>query len=267
MGKEKIFWADGDNPKMIAAFEMAQKTFKYFWREYTWESRRLIPALNAAYVKVACKQIVGDDNPIVEHMWINEVYFDGNHVKGVLVNNPKALTNYKIGDVIKVPLAQISDWMFCITEQNSKGLFAKVFSSKQKPKTYGGFTIQAMRSDMTDEQRRSHDKAWGFDFGDYNDILIVHGQKEYPENLVEHPMSKNMKEKFVAFLNANPSEMYVVDDQRMTFLHKETVAGNLSSVEVLLSLGVDKSMKSATGETALDYANRLGWDHIAQVLI
>ena len=31
-----------ESPEMISAFNKAQETFKYFWRELSWEYRRII---------------------------------------------------------------------------------------------------------------------------------------------------------------------------------------------------------------------------------
>lgn len=267
MSEKEIFWADGDNPKMIDAFKNSQNTFKYFWRELSWEYRRIIPALNLACVKVAFSQEVeGRARPLVEHMWINEVSFDGNNVSGVLINNPNELTNVSNGDFVSIPLAQISDWLFAITESKPKGGLSKVFSSASKPRAYGGFTIQVMRSEMTTKERKEHDSAWGLDFGDYNEVLVVNEQKENPENLIEHPMSKNMREKLLDFLKDNPEEITNTDDDGLTLLHKETIAGNLTSVEVLLSLGASKDVKTNRGETPLDFAKKLNWEHIICVL-
>jgi Uncharacterized protein conserved in bacteria (DUF2314) len=39
MAEKEIFFANGDTPKMIAAFKSAQDTFKYFWRELSWVSK------------------------------------------------------------------------------------------------------------------------------------------------------------------------------------------------------------------------------------
>jgi len=257
MANSEVFWADGANPKMVEASKSAQQTFKYFWREQSWEYRRIVPALTFACVKIAFTQETEDSaNPIVEHMWINEVDFDGNHVMGVLVNDPHELTNVSNGDSIKVPLNQISDWLFaCYSQEESSN-----------PKTYGGFTIQAMRSEMTDPERTEHDNAWGLDFGDYNEILLVYEQKENPENLIEHPMSKNMREKLMDFLKEYPDEISSVDENGLTLLHRETIAGNRAIVEVLLSVGADKNAKTNHGETALDLARKVHWEHIIPML-
>ncbi|MEZ0131787.1 YegJ family protein, partial [Flavobacterium sp. LBUM151] len=82
-----------------------------------------------------------EDETIVEHMWINDINFDGEKIYGILVNDPDELTNVQNGDEVEIPINQISDWLFA-----SQG------------KTYGGFTIQAMRSEMSETERAEHDE-------------------------------------------------------------------------------------------------------------
>ncbi|MFB6366318.1 DUF2314 domain-containing protein [Paenibacillus elgii] len=244
-----IFFAE-ESPKMLEAYKKAQETFKYFWRELSWEYRRIIPALDVACVKVRFSQIMEDnDTPTVEHMWVNEIDFDGENIKGILINEPNLLTNIKVEDTVIVPLSQISDWLFT-----------------QGGITFGGFTIQAARSEMSDNERKEHDEAWGLDFGDYNDIWVVTNQQKYPENLEEHPMSKNMREKLIEFLQQNPGELTSKDDLGNTLLHRESIAGNRTSVEVLLQLGVAKNAKNKNKKTALDYAKQLNWENIIPIL-
>ncbi|MDJ1497954.1 DUF2314 domain-containing protein [Cytophagaceae bacterium DM2B3-1] len=249
MIENNIIYASGNDPEMIKAFEKAQQTFKYFWRELNWEFRRIVPALDLACVKIAFMQEVSREEPIVEYMWINDIGFDGDTVTGTLINDPDLLTNVKNGDFIDVPLGQVSDWLFA-----SNG------------KTYGGFTIQLMRSRMLPEELKEHDEAWGLDFGDYNDIEVVSGQKGHPENLVEHPMSVNMKDKLIDFLKQYPQEISHKDESGYTLLHRETVAGNRTSVEVLLQSGADVHTRTHSGKTALDFARQLEWEHLIPLL-
>ena len=246
----KTFYASGENPKMLAAFKQAQNTFKYFWRELSCKYRRIVPALEVACVKVAfMQQRDHSQDPIVEHMWINEVEFNGETVTGVLMNEPNELTNVKNGDFVEILVGQISDSLFAT-----------------QGKTYGGFTIQAMRSEMSNEDREDHDHAWGFDFGDCNDILLVYEHHENPENLIEHPMSKNMKASLIDFVKQNPEELTAKDDSGNTFLHRETIAGNKTSIEVLKQANVSLNEKNNHGKTALDYAREINWEHIIPVL-
>jgi uncharacterized protein YegJ (DUF2314 family) len=250
MDDKKIFYSKTDDPKMIQAYQEAQDNFKYFWRELSWEYRRIVPALDTACVKVAFSQDseTGDD-PLVEHMWINEIEFNGHHVSGVLLNEPNELTNVEEGDAVKIPLAQLSDWLFATRD-----------------KTYGGYTIQVLRSGMSDAERKEHDEAWGIDFGDFNKILVAYQQEEHPENLIEHPMSVNMKESLIEFLKTNPNELSFKDRLGYTLLHKETIAGNKTSVEVLLEAGADSNARTIDNLTALDFAIKLKWDHIIPLL-
>ncbi|MFP3831871.1 DUF2314 domain-containing protein [Chryseobacterium sp. SIMBA_028] len=269
MEDNPIFFADGNDPEMTKAFKKAQETFKYFWREQSWEYKRIIPGLNVSCVKAAFSEKNEAGETIVEHMWINDINFDGDTVKGYLINEPNDLKSVEVGGYFEIPLTDISDWLFAITPsvQKPKGLSKLFFSSTEPlPKTYGGFSIQKMRSDMSDAERKEHDNAWQMDFGDFNDILIVNKQKEEPENLIEHPMSKNMREKFVEFLQQNPDDIQYIDEDGLSLLHKETIAGNLTILKVLLESGADKNIQSKAGKTALDYAKQLNWEHIIPVL-
>jgi ankyrin repeat protein len=123
-----------------------------------------------------------------------------------------------------------------------------------------------MRADMSDADRAAHDEAWGLNFGDFNDIEIARDQKQHPENLIEHPMSKNMRDKLIDFLKQHPGEITQPDDAGYTLLHREAIAGNLTSIEALLAAGADKNQKTRNGKTALDFARQLDWPHIVAAL-
>jgi len=250
MSQDKNIIFTEQNQKMKAAYLKAQETFNYFWREIYWEAKRVVPAHDLALVKIPFLQKVeGREQPLVEHMWISEIAFDGEHITGVLMNSPNLLTNVAEGDTVNRKVSEISDWMLAIDR-----------------KTYGGYTIQVLRSDMTEEARKQHDEAWGLDFGDFNNILVAYQQEEHEENLIEHPMSKVMEQPARDYFEANLDVVKAADENGVTRLHTETIAGNKIAVEILLELGADKNTKSNTGKTALDYATALNWEHIIPVL-
>jgi len=250
MSQDKNIIFTEQNQKMKAAYLKAQETFNYFWREIYWEAKRVVPAHDLALVKIPFLQKVeGREQPLVEHMWISEIAFDGEHITGVLMNSPNLLTNVAEGDTVNRKVSEISDWMLAIDR-----------------KTYGGYTIQVLRSDMTEEARKQHDEAWGLDFGDFNNILVAYQQEEHEENLIEHPMSKVMEQPARDYFEANLDVVKAADENGVTRLHTETIAGNKIAVEILLELGADKNAKSNTGKTALDYATALNWEHIIPVL-
>jgi len=114
----KVFMSDGDDPEMDGASAKARATFRYFWRELAWENRRIIPALQLACVKAPFQDVhVSNrpkDKPQVEHMWLNEVNFDGEFVDGFLLNSPNWLKSINAGDPVRLPLAEVADWMYVI---------------------------------------------------------------------------------------------------------------------------------------------------------
>lgn len=232
-----------ETPQMEEAFKKAQENFKYFWRELSWEYRRIVPALGFCCVKVAFHQ----EGVVPEFMWLTHIDFDGFTVKGELINDPNELTNIKAGDVVEIPLEEICDWMF--TSNNE---------------VMGGFTVQVMRSEMDKKARKAHDKAWGLKFTD--EVLLVSGQKKHPENLIEHPMSINMKDKMKEMLTQYPEELTRTDEVGYTLLHKEVIAGNKTCVEALLAMGADVNAKTNNGYTALDFAEKFKWTHILSLL-
>jgi ankyrin repeat protein len=49
-------------------------------------------------------------------------------------------------------------------------------------------------------------------------------------------------------------------------LHKETIAGNKTSVELLLQFNADRHSQTNSGKTALDFARQIGWTHLIPLL-
>ena len=243
-----IYFVSSDEDYMQRAFEQARESFKYFWRELYWERRRIAPMLDYAMVKICFLDVINGED-VGEHMWVNDVEFDGETIYGTLVNEPDSVQNVKVGDQISAKFTDMSDWLFAIDGR-----------------AYGGFSVQAMRSRMQKDELAEHDAAWGLDFGDYNDILVVFEQKEHPENLIEHPMSKNMRGQVEQYIKAHPSMVADTDELGFTQLHHEALAGNLTIVNLLLENGANKNARTKSGKTAAELAKQIGWSEIAKVL-
>lgn len=268
MSDNKILMFSGESLAMQEAAKQARDTFKYFWRELSWEYRRIIPGLDLAAVKVAFSTNADSDGPEVEHMWVNEVRFDGDTVSGVLLNTPQWCDNIAAGDPVSVPLADIGDWLYAV-----------------EGKVYGGYSIDVMRQDMSESEREEHDQIWGLDFGKPGEVFIVpplpqekqgflsglFGKKEAlavvnTEDLPEHPMSENMVEKMDQGLQDEPSYTRSVDEDGWTMLQRDALAGNLAPVTLLLKHGADPSAVNPKGESALDLARKMGWPRIVAYL-
>jgi uncharacterized protein len=263
-----VFGFDNTDPEMQRAYERARGTFRYFWREIAWDRRRLIPTLDLACVKAP----FSDSQPSgggptsggrfeVEHMWISDVNFDGRRVSGVLLNSPNSLLTIQEGDAVSMPLAEISDWMYTMQDD-----------------VYGGFTIDLMRSRMGRSERAQHDAAWGLQFGTPGEVRLVPDQKpeggflkklfsggasEPPE---EHPMSATMAAKLRDQISRDPGLLTAAGEQGWTLLHQEALAGNYSTVKVLLEAGADRDVRTQEGLTPLQLAHSLGWERVAGLL-
>lgn len=67
--RSPVFYAQSEDQEMDQAVVRAVASFKYLWRELTWEYRRIVPALELSAIKAAFKDSE-DGLDAVEHMWL-----------------------------------------------------------------------------------------------------------------------------------------------------------------------------------------------------
>lgn len=273
-----IYTVEPNDPAMENAAKLARQTFRYFYRELAWENRRIVPGLEVCAVKVAFEdpeemrtRKAGELER--EYMWVMEVDFDGKVVEGTLQNDPHSLKSVKAGDRVKFQGKQLVDWLYVMMGE-----------------PYGGFTIDVMRSRMNKSERKAHDNAWGFDFGEPGFVKIVPDQffgksnekpkgmfsflkKEKPTqqdyNLaaqIEHPMSVNMRESLEEALRKNPGFITTTDDNGFTMLHQLALAGSFDGVDVCLKMGFDPKLTARNGMTPFRLAKSLGWQKVMERL-
>lgn len=247
--KNSVFPFDNRDPEMQEATRQARSSFKYLWRELSWEYRRIIPALDIACVKTVFAdrpvEECGPDDP-VEQMWLNAIEFDGRTISGQLLNQPHWLKSVKQGERFGFRFDRLTDWMYAMSS-----------------KMYGAYTVNLMRSRMTLAERQEHDRAWGFEFGEPGKILLT------PEDTrvdVEHPMSLNMRPSFEDHLKNNPSIINEPDERGWTFLHHQSLAGNALIVETLLEHGADRTLETNDGDLAIDLARLMDWEKVVSLL-
>lgn len=78
-----IYSVKGESDELKAAVASAQATFKFFWRELSWEARRIVKSLDIAAVKMSFVLDADDpDIPAVENMWVTDIEFDGESISG-----------------------------------------------------------------------------------------------------------------------------------------------------------------------------------------
>jgi uncharacterized protein YegJ (DUF2314 family) len=264
MTDSPIFTMPGDDPEMVAASRRARQTFKYMWRELSWEYRRIVPGLDVAAVKVSFANENPDNGgPECEHMWLSEIQCDGRRITGTLLNEPEWVTSVAQGDSVAIKLDELGDWMYAV--------YGKV---------YGAYTVNLMRSRMGKAERKAHDEAWGLDFGDPADIQVVpdwstkpglisklFGKKSAPVDPDgEHPMSLNMGDSLREQCAQDSEFASAAADDGWTWLHRDALAGNLTSVQVLLENGADPQQKTNDGRTAKDLAEVFQWKPILDLL-
>ncbi len=257
------------DPAMHEASIAAQRSFKYFWRELSWEQRRIIPGLEMSAVKLPFSDgPATDERPEHEMMWVSDVDFDGETLSGRLLNNPNWITSVHQGDEVKAPFTHLADWMMAANGQ-----------------AYGAYTVNLMRSKMSNRERRQHDEAWGLDFGDPGTVRveIEHEKKPKPglisslfnrqpksptssDVFADHPMCLNMLEKIEEQLKSNPSLANSAHDRGCTLMHLEALAGNFAVVKLLVRHGADVTMRTLSGRTASELAKNIGWSEISEFL-
>jgi uncharacterized protein YegJ (DUF2314 family) len=247
----EILWSDASDPEMEQAYQNARETFKFFWRELFWEYRRIIPSFDLALVKLPLSDEKNsqDENtqPPVEHMWINNINFDGESIEGILINEPQLIQSVKQGDAIRAPFKKISDWMYSIQSQ-----------------VYGAFTVKLLRSRMNKKERNRHDDVWGLIFADpqQNRITPYFEQEKLIDTTIEHPMSEKMIPSLRKFLEEHPSQIEQKDERGWTMLHHHSLAGSTPTVRILLEYGASPTIKTKDGKTPLDLAIMMKWKNL-----
>ena len=267
---EPVFNFDEQDPAMQEAYEAARRSFKYFWRELSWERRRIVPGLDMSMVKLPFTDGPRTDGQgQFEHMWVGDVDFDGETLSGELLNAPNWLASVRQGDAVRAPFSLLRDWMM-----TSDGV------------AYGGFSVNQIRARMNNKERKEHDEAWGLDFGDpaavrveiqrtgesksglFSGLFGRSKSSDKAEGFRDHPMCVNMLEKYGTQIAGDPSLARSVLDEEsgFTLLHSEALAGNLGMVKLVVAHGADVGQRTKSGRTASELARSIGWPEIADYL-
>jgi uncharacterized protein len=203
----------------------------------------------------------------VVHQTGGRADFDGRFVKGELLNAPNWLKSVSAGDAVRVPLAEISDWMYAFNGDDYGG------------EVYGAYTVNLMRSRMSQRERQEHDDAWGLNFGDPHNVRIVPKWKKSggllkalfgrrgDAGIQEHPMSEAMASALKDRLAEDPSMLHAKGGRGWTLLHNQALAGSAATVKILLEAGADPNATADDGTTPLQLARSLGWDKVIALLV
>src|SRR5262249_2973730 len=123
--------------EMVAAIKEAQKTFEQYSKELQLESRRVVPALDDAAVKVFFPN--PQDPRTGEHMWVNEVDFNNNEMRGTLANDAGWLPGLSAGDRVTFTADRVSDWFFVVDGVAHGGFTIKVVLRRMPPEQFAKY--------------------------------------------------------------------------------------------------------------------------------
>lgn len=229
------------DPELRNAAASAQSTFKHFWYQVATDFNRIVPALEIACLKAPFFDDIDDPQSSAEHMWLDDVYFDGAEISGTLINSPQGLSAVKEGDRLTLTLDRIEDWICALDDQ-----------------AYGGFSVQVLRSRMNSKERREHDRAWGLKFPEPDEVYLPQPNAEFEKEV--------LVQQLVDQVNDDPDCLTVDYGEGRRLLHMMSLFGRAASVSALLSAGADRNQKCDRGWSPLDYAQAVGWHDVAEVL-
>jgi len=95
---------DAGDPEMNAAIQQARKTIQTFLQQL------LAPKPNQTHFSVKKPFPVGKDGEN-EHIWIDDLRYDGKRLHGRISNTPVDMRSLKPGAPVSLLPSEISDWM------------------------------------------------------------------------------------------------------------------------------------------------------------
>ena len=115
---------DGDDPRIIAATEEAQRR----WPEFV-----------AAFASKTADDHFGVKAPVsdgvnTEFMWLEVVELKGDRVVGTLGNEPVNVEGVKLGDSLQVASADVQDWLYISGSEPVGGFSIRVLAEAMKGK-------------------------------------------------------------------------------------------------------------------------------------
>ena len=120
---------DANDPEMNAAIERSRAEVS------TFVSRLEQPQTGDS--EFAFKAAVKDGER-TEHFWLQSVRHEKGHLVGTIANQPEFVRTVKVGDQRRVPMGEISDWMFV-----SHG------------RLVGGYTTRVLLHGLGDDQKKA----------------------------------------------------------------------------------------------------------------
>lgn len=242
-----VTWVEANDKRVFKASTIAQKTFRFFWRELAWDRRRIVPAYDLTAVKFAliAPAKKGGGNA-VEFLWADDVRFDGgNLVEGTLLNTAVNLKGFRKGQRVSLEFDRVADWLLA-----------------RDGKPEGGFTVRVIRAHLSAAERRAHDAAWGLAFG-------PPGKKLDPRRYAcakLHPLDAAAAKLIDTEGRAGTLKPNARGKDGWAQLHHYALAGAKGCVQALLRHGADPLLETPGGLRPADLSDALNWKDVSRVL-
>lgn len=133
--KENIAMVSTDDKEMASAILEARETFDIFWEAFTDKKGK--------GENFSIKYPFETENDF-EHIWLNEISFQSNKIRGIVNNEPQDTKKIRMGETVEIDPKQISDWMYF-----------------ENGKLRGGKTMILLINRMPEDQRKVYKKALG----------------------------------------------------------------------------------------------------------
>jgi len=130
-----------DDEAMNAAIAKAKKSFDLFVQAFQKPQK--------GYEGFALKLAYNTPDNSLEHIWIGNLNYANDQFTGVVHNSPVSTKEVALGDTVVIDKQKISDWMYL-----DKGVLR------------GGYTIRAMRDQMSDPEKEEFNKTIDFTIED-----------------------------------------------------------------------------------------------------
>ena len=120
--RDKVVNVEHDDADMTAAIATARETLPQFWQVF--DKREHGESDFALKVKIT-------DKRGTEHFWATDIERPDGKTMGTINNDPNIVASVKLGDRIKIPEADISDWLYMrdgkmVGNHTLKALFKKM---------------------------------------------------------------------------------------------------------------------------------------------
>lgn len=137
-GEPNISRVYGDDQQMNKAIALANQTIGVF------DHALLSHDTTLKFLALKMRFETPEDGG--EHIWLNQITKNDEKYYGVIANVPALTTQVKLGDKVEIPKSQISDWMYI-----------------QNGKLKGGYTIRALRDQLSESEKKAFDAENEFD--------------------------------------------------------------------------------------------------------